>query len=369
MIPDESDISSGSAEYLIISHAAFFGQELDQLVQLRQANYSVKVVDVAQIYSQFGSHVPSAAAIKNYINYAAANLGTRFVVLVGSDSYDYKNYVSASISYVPTLYVQTPGGLLTISQTPSDASYGDLDEDGVPDIPIGRLSVRTRGELANVVEKIRDYQARLDYAGDVLVAADKEDIGNGISFADDLLDMIEAIPQEWSDEISGNYLALPDEDGDQQAHDKIINAINSGVLVTAYIGHSSQQQWSRATPALFKASEVAELNNIDKPTLVTQWGCWNTYFVDPSGNSMADKFLVGGLNGAVTVLGASTLTTSSGERALGIELNKRMFNPGMTIGEAVIAAKQAVFINNPNASDILLGWQILGDPALEINPE
>ena len=83
---------------------------------------------------------------------------------------------------------------------------------------------------------------------------------------------------------------------------------------------------------------------------------------------MADRFLVGGANGAVTVLGASTLTTAEGERALGIELNKRMYLKGKTIGEAVIEAKQAMALTNPGASDILLGWQILGDPALVVNP-
>jgi hypothetical protein len=131
--------------------------------------------------------------------------------------------------------------------------------------------------------------------------------GNGVSFAKDVEALIAAIPEEWRNTITDEFVTLPDRDGDQQAHDKIINAINGGVSVAAYIGHSSQQQWSRATPPLFLANEVASLDNIDKPTLVTQWGCWNTYFVDPSGNSMADRFLVGGLNGAATVLGASTL--------------------------------------------------------------
>jgi len=367
-INDQADINSGNAEYLIISHNAFIGAELDTLVQLRQADYSVKVVDVAQIYGQYGDHQPSADAIHAYIKFAAANLGTRFVVLVGSDTYDYKGFTSQSISFVPTKYAETPGGLLFIRQTPSDASYGDLDADGVPDIPIGRLSVRTPAELATVVEKIQDYQARIGYAGRILIAADKEDVGNGVSFTDDVADLIAAIPNEWAGSIRADFKALPDVDGGQLAHDKIIAAINAGVSVAAYIGHSSQQQWSFSSPPLFRANEISGLNNIDKPTLVTQWGCWNTYFVDPAGNSMADRFLVGGENGAVTVLGASTLTTAYGERLLGIELNKRMYEQGITIGEAVIAAKQAFAITNPNDSDILLGWQIIGDPALVVNP-
>jgi hypothetical protein len=271
------------------------------------------------------------------------------------------------VSYIPTQYAETPGGQLFVRQTPSDASYGDLDDDGVPDIAVGRLSVRTKGELATIIEKIQDYQAREGYAGRILIAADKEDIGNGIQFSDDVDAMIAAIPNDWRGSIRADFKAIPDVDGDAAARAKILNAINAGVSVAAYIGHSSQQQWSRATPPLFKTSDIATLTNIDKPTLVTQWGCWNTYFVDPSGNSMADQFLVSD-NGAVTVLGASTLTTSEGERALGIELNKLMYLKGMPIGQAVVEAKQALALTDPDASDILLGWQIIGDPALVINP-
>ncbi|MEM7357504.1 MAG: C25 family cysteine peptidase [Pseudomonadota bacterium] len=374
MLPNEVDITSVEAEYLIITHDSFIGSDLTDLVNLRNGDYSVNVVDVAQIYAQFGNYLPSAESIRDYIRFAANNLGTRFVVLVGSDSYDYKNYASAAISFIPTRYEVTPGDELIVQQTPSDASYGDTDLDGVQDVHVGRISVRTPTELGYVVEKIRDFEARAaaarpNNAGEVLIAADEADNGNNITFIDDVAALINAMPDDWGDVIPDAYKALPDFDGGPAAHDKVIDGINSGPLVTAYIGHSSQQQWSRTTPPLFVASEIASLTNIDRPTLVTQWGCWNTYFVDPAGNSMADQFLSGGLQGAVTVLGASSLTTSEGERLLGIELSKRMFNPGMTIGEAVTQAKQALAATNPEATDIILGWQILGDPALVINPE
>ena len=82
---------------------------------------------------------------------------------------------------------------------------------------------------------------------------------------------------------------------------------------------------------------------------------------------MADEFLVGGENGAATVLGASTLTTAAGERALGVELNKRMFEEGVTIGEAVVQAKRALALTG-DYPDIQFGWQIIGDPAVIIDP-
>ncbi len=367
--PVFADVSSGSAEYLIIAHGDFIGTPaLDALVGLRSATYSVKVVDVAELYHQFSDlHVPSAQAINNYIRFAEQNLGTRFVLFVGGDTYDYKNYKSAAKSFVPTQYVETRGDGLIIRQAPSDAKYGDLDDDGVPDLPVGRFPVRTEAELSNIVEKINDYEARVGYPGRVLMVADQADNGNGVNFTKDAIALIEGIPPQWAGSIRSDYRALPDLDGAVEARSKLFNAVNAGVSVTAYIGHSSQLRWSRTTPALLSREEVASFTNIDKPTLVTQWGCWNTYFVHPDGNSMGELFLNPGLNGAATVLGASTLTKAASEFLLASELNKHMYNEGEPIGAAVIKAKQALALIEPSASDVLLGWQILGDPALVIN--
>lgn len=366
-IAQQQDISSGEAEYLVIAHPSLMGAELDELVNLRSNQYSVKVVDVNQVYAQYGDHNVGSSAIEAYIKHAVANMQTQYAVLLGSDSYDYKNHQFDSVSLIPTKYVTTPAGGLNVTQTPADAAYGDVNEDGVPDLAVGRISARTPAELAYVVNKIKAYEARVDYAGRILVAADKDDLGNGINFTQDARDLINAMPVNWRNSLRADFRAFPEQDGHQEAHDKLATGINAGVSVVSYIGHSSQYSWAYTTPPMLTVSEIPALTNQGKPTLVTQWGCWNTYYVDPNGNTMGDAFLTSGEQGAVTVLGASTLTTSSGERALGVELNQRMFNEGVTIGDAVIAAKQAL-AEQEDYPAIQSGWQILGDPALVVNP-
>ncbi len=363
----KQNITSGRAEYLVIAHSSLMGDELDELVDLRSQEYAVKVVDVEQIYAQFGDHVPSSDAIFNYIKFAANSLGTKMVVFIGNDTYDYKQQQTQSVSLIPTRYVTTPGGLLLVTQTPSDAAYGDLIEGGAPELPIGRISVRNKSELASVVNKLKAYEARDGYVGRVLVAADKEDSGNGISFTQDAEALIAAMPKTWRDSIRSDFRAFPDVDGGQLAHEKALRAMNAGVSVVNFIGHSSHRRWSFSTPPMLLSSQIAGLTNVGKPALVTQWGCWNSYFVDPAGNTMADEFLLGGENGAATVLGASTLTSSAEERALGVELNKRMYDQGVTIGDAVVQAKKAV-AEREDFPAIQMGWQIIGDPALKVNP-
>jgi len=367
LIQDQDDLRSGDAEYLVITHSSLEGDALDRLVELRQAKYSVKVVDVEQIYGQFGNHVPSPDAIQAYIKYAAENLSTRFVTIIGNDTYDYLGFVSDSIGLIPTKYVNTPAGIITVNQTPSDAAYGDLDLDGIPDLPVGRIVARTQEELSNVVAKIEAYEAREGYVGRILLATDRDDVAQNVSFRQDAAEIVAAMPAEWGNSIRDDFRAYPDVDGHQGAQDKLFNVANAGVSLISYIGHSSPNSWAFTNPRLLTSSQISDFDNVGKPFVVTQWGCWNTYFVSPDGQSMADRFLVAGDNAAVASLGASTLTVSTDELALGIELNKRLFDEGVTIGEALIEAKKALSLTLDSPA-MQLGYQIIGDPALVINP-
>jgi len=50
-----------------------------------------------------------------------------------------------------------------------------------------------------------------------------------------------------------------------------------------------------------------------------------------------------------------------------LSLISGFFTDGVTIGDALIAAKKAL-AERADHRDIQLGWQILGDPAIVINP-
>ena len=373
LVAEQQNITSGAAEYLIITHPDFYGDALDRLVQLRQAKYTTKVVDVNQIYAQFGTNVPEPSVIKDYIKYAVENLSTKMVVLVGGDTYDYKNYTSNSVSFIPTPYFPAYSGNSVIRFSPSDASYGDLDEDDVPEIPIGRLPVRTTAELAIIVDKLEDYKNRSNlgsasYDRKSVFVADHLDNGTGYSFTNDAEALINLMPQAWKDNITDAEKAYLEQDGGVQAKTELLNAINNGVSLVSFVGHSNFFQWSFSNPVLFNTTDATNLLNIDKPSVFVQWGCWNTFYVFPDGNSLAQILLLNGNNGAATVLGASTLTQADTERGLADFLYQEMFVPGKPLGQAVIEAKQAYYQVNPNASDVFLGWQILGDPAIEIEP-
>jgi hypothetical protein len=355
------DIKSGYAEYLIITHPDFIGPELDTFVATKQQNFNVKVVNVEQIYAQFNHGNVSAYSIADYIQYTALHMGVKNVLLVGGDTYDYKNYTgSGSISFIPTLYGATDD---LISYAPIDAKFADIDNDNIPDINIGRFPVRTTTEFANLIAKLDAYNNKT-YNNTVVFAADGFDSNNGHSFKQDAELLIGVLPVEWQNNMTVDNKAYIDDDGVSLSKLKINNNINQGVALTSFIGHSGPTDWSFTR--MFSASDANLLTNINSPTLVTQWGCWNTYFVSPTEDTLAHAFLLNSNGGAASVLGASTLTKAEHEKDLAQLVLRFLTQDKMTLGDAVTLAKRIYAQSNPDALDVILGWNILGDPSLKL---
>ncbi len=360
-LPVDQDITNGDARYLIISHPDFIGTTGKNLLETLQTELlsemgSVDIVDVESIYAQFGNHLFDPLAIKDYIKFAHENRGTEYVVLVGGDVYDYRRFENEdATSFIPSLYAATGNN---ITYAPVDAKYVDLDDDNVPDLPIGRLPVRTVGELEILMKKRQDYINR-DYAGSALLVADHFDEAQQYDFASD------------ANEISSDYLgdfavekAYADDLGASAVRANVRDSLKQGVTLTAFFGHSSTNQWG--FNGLFTGPDAARLDNPGKPTVVMQWGCWNAYYVSPNEDSMGHRFLMEGDRGAVAVMGATTLTNANSERRLARLVFKRLSN-GERLGEAVTNAKKEYAIDSPFDLDVLLGWTVLGLPDLYVN--
>ena len=348
-----SDISTAGVDYLAISHPNFVSG-LDPLLQHHAANgLSTKVVNVEDVYAQFGYGVFGAEAIKAYITSAAAD-GVQHVLLVGGDTYDYMdNLGSGSISFIPSMYARTGE---FVEYAPVDPLYADVDGDNVPDVSLGRFPVRTVAELDTLVAKTLAYAGK-DYGMTGVFAADGQDPIADFTTASE--DLIAELPAGWT--VDRAYVAT---DGVSAARATLLAKLNEGVALTSFFGHSGPTVWT--FQGLFRSSDAPLLTNAGRPTVVTQWGCWNTYYVSPSYNTLGHTFLLSGDRGAAAVLGASTLTESVSEEKLGRLVTPRMVTPGMTIGQAVVDAKQNLALTDPGLIDVQLGWSLLGDPAMVV---
>ena len=360
-LPIEQNITSGNAVYLIISHPDFIGRDGDNLLEsfaYAQASEmgSSKVVDVEAIYARFGHHLFDPNAIRDYIRYAVNNMGTKYVLLVGGDVYDYRNFLKQGArSFIPSLYASTGNN---VSFAPVDAKYADITGNDVPDISIGRLPVRTTSQLRSLFKKRQSYLDR-NYTGTALLVADRFDVSQQYNFTTDA-DMIESkYLQEF--DVEKAYI---DDIGASAARRIVTRQINKGVSLMAFFGHSSTNQWS--FEGLLTGNDASRFDNAGRPTVVMQWGCWNTYYVSPEEDSMGHRFMMDGEQGAVAVMGASTLTSANSERELA-DLVFAELVKGRRIGDAVTLAKQIYAKQNPKDLDVLLGWMVLGFPELLVN--
>jgi len=368
-------LRQGDAEYLIVAHPSFMGPILDRLADRRRADgHSVKVADVFHVYDEFGHGFVGPEAIRDYIRYAYRNLGTEMVLLVGGDTNDYLDHIGQdAVSFIPTFYAQTDD---IVRFAPVDALFTDVNDDKVPDLAIGRIPVRTLEELSIQIEKIETFEA-LNHRNSALFVADVYDGYQGYSFAHDSDDMVAQVPESW--QVSKLYLDnLPV----GQARTHMLNAIELGlplngdhrdlrsqnrtgaVALVSFAGHSGPKDWTFS--GLFGSGDAAQLNNADNPSMFVQWGCWNTYFVSPNENTLGHTLMLNPDGGAVGVLGAATLTEAAAEREMALLLYQRLFQPGMTLGEAVLKAKREFAARYPKQLDVILGWTTLADPGLMI---
>ncbi|MCB1595665.1 MAG: hypothetical protein KDI76_12210 [Xanthomonadales bacterium] len=337
-------------DLLVIYHADFY-DGIQPLVQARtQQGLSVVQVDVQDIYDNLSMGAMDAYAIKAFIENQITQFGTKYVLLVGGDTYDYKNYSGNNpVSFIPSIYQHTSD---IIRHVPLDSQFADTNGDRVPDAAIGRLPVRTVSELDIVVNKILNFPS-VNVANDLVLAADKGFIAVSDQFVND-------VSGTWDAEtIYLDQLSIED------AQSSLISSINEGKKLVSYFGHSGSSAWSFS--GLLDSNDVSSLANVGKPSTVMQWGCWNNYYVHPSYNTMSHSFLLTEDVGAAAVLGSVTLTYSNTQKELMKHLSGYVAKPNMLIGDVMQRAKQAVNDSRPEFTDVIVGWILLGDPTMPFN--
>ena len=354
-----NDITQTAADHLIIAPTDFHGPTLDHYAAQRREWFggSHVIIDVNDIYDNYSHSMADAEAIKQFIADTHARSALQSVLFVGGDTYDYHNRLGLnSVSFVPTLYRATDR---IVKFSPVDAAYGDLDGDRTPEIPVGRLPVRTNAELDLVTQKLMAYQNLPDRHSALLVADDFQGI-EGYHFAQ-ASDLIGHALSDAGWAVERLYLGRPGMAAELRL--SLVDALNEGPALTVFTGHSGLRIWT--FDGIFSSADAAALTNHGLPTTVIQWGCWNTYFVDPMAQTLGHRFLLSGDQGAATVLGASTLTVAQHERELSQLLNQELL-ANTAIGQALNRAKQLYVDQFGEHPDVTLGINLLGDPLFSI---
>lgn len=351
------------ADMLVVTHRDFIN-EVKPLVEWRRSRgLRVSVIEVEDIYDEFGDGLMSPEAIRDFVAYAFQSWqrpAPAFLLLVGDAHYGYEKQVTANWpekTYVPTKFVYTISWGITSSDHYFVAVSGN---DRLPDLNVGRLPVNSPSELKTVVDKILAYEKNPDL-GDwrhrlAMLVGNLE----FFEFQADYLDR-EIAPDQFKlarvyTNPSSKYFGKTEQ---------LVDLINSGTVVMNFIGHGGGGVFEDS--GLFKLEHIALLNNANRLPVLLSWSCFIGYFDNPFTPSLSEAMLREPNRGIVAAFGSSGRAFVQGDFFFNTEFFRRLFreqNP--MIGEVVTAAKAEMLLNYGAFWDLPLNYNLLGDPAMRM---
>jgi hypothetical protein len=353
--PSTLNLNSNDADFLIVSHKNFM-TSVEPLRLARQNQGMVaKKVDVEDIYDEFSFGMHGPQAIRDFLQHAKTNWATRprYIIFAGDATLDPRNYQNiGNFDFVPTKLVDA-----TFNETASDDWLTDFDNDGIADIPVGRLPVRTAVDADLEISKIINFLPANVPSSALLVADEDPNHIFGFVETNDVFQTL--MPPTMTVQRVNRGLGNPPPT-DAQVRADIIAAFNNGRSLVSYSGHGNVDVWTGAS--LFTSSDAFALTNGNKLSFVVVMDCLNGYYQDPSLLSVSEALLKAPGGGAVAAFASSGLTIAQGQHEMGRELYTRLFSgPPMALGDAIKLAKAATF-----DIDVKRTWIFFGDPSMKI---
>lgn len=385
-------------DYVVVAHPMFMNQAIEVAdLHQQKEKFSYAVVTPQEIYNEFSSGAQDITAIRMFLRmlYKRATAGAepKHLLIYGDGSYLYKG-VSGNSNFVPTF--QTTNSSSYISSKCGDDFYGLLDDsegqfdccgnpDGVMDIGVGRLPVRSYAEAEAVKQKIFAYYARkpLSSAGCEGVSANAEDWRNWVCLiADDpnpgglwettfvtqsesFASTIGANQRYNIDKIYQDAYKAVSVPGGRRYPD-VVTAINNrverGALIIGYSGHGGEL--GLAHEEVITVNQIQEWKNINNLPLFFTATCEFSRFDDAGRTSAGEYVLLNAEGGGIALFTTTRLAFASDGISLGSvfypsAVNKLSNGKYPTLGDIIKKTKQA----QPN----YLHFTLLGDPALTLS--
>lgn len=348
--PSTLSSNANGAELIIIKHQNFSAQADSWANYRRGQGVSVAVVDVEDVYDEFNFGNASSNSIRNFLQFAKNNWQTppKYVLLIGDASYDPRNYTGNGYwNLVPSKMVDT-----LYMETGSDDSLTDFDNDGLAEIPIGRIPARNPSDVTLALNKVTAFEQTASQAvsrGTLCVS----DAPEGYDFAALCTRVFDELPAG----VNKAYLNRTE----ANAPGTLLGMLNGGKYFVNYSGHGSISAWSSQT-SFFNANIANQLTNQDL-TVFTLLTCLNGYFVDAGRITLSENGLFAPGGGAVAHWSSTGMTTPDVQEIMAKRFYKQLGTGSMIrLGDLIKDAKSVI----PAGRDVLLSWALLGDPMLKV---
>jgi hypothetical protein len=296
------------------------------------------------------SNEGSLAEIRGRLRQVAAEGNLRWVVLVG-DTIGSEGSAIRTGTQIPTAYASAKvlpkfGGGTHIA---TDNAYADLDDDGVPEVAVGRITADSEAELSLMIERIIHYEVQERGAWRTrvnLIAG----VGGFGKITDYVLEsatrrfLTNEIPADYTTSMTYGSWRSPYCPDPQRFHATTLDRFNEGCLFWVYIGHGHRRYLDKVqVPGgeyhIMDINDARKLHSRSGQPIALFLAC-NTGAFDHEQDCLAEEMLRTP-GGAVAVLAGSRVTMPYAMAVMGDGMIRRYFHSNdSTLGEVVLGAKR-----------------------------
>jgi hypothetical protein len=345
------------------------------------------MVTTEHIYNEFSGGKQDFTAIRNFIkflydNAPSSDLRPKYVLLFGDGDWDFRNLVGRAYPKVPAFASTDRTNELAAFNSSDDFFVSVQGEDFRPELAIGRLTVQSAQEAEFAVEKIINYETNSDF-GDWrnrfgLIA---DDYPNGAvrnpghardQFTRDseftlqqalisapYIDAVKLYAPFYRPESLAGGRRFP------ALYNDIINQLNSGLLITNFIGHGNPNVWT-AERIFEPSTSLRLLRNQRRLTFCITATCDFGRFDDPFFQSGAEQMFITPNGGAVGLVTTSrAILVTSGSNAPPALLRELLARQADGLASPVGLSLYRFKLNNVVGNDVGFFF-LLGDPAMRL---
>ena len=384
--------AQATVDYLLITNEALV-PAAQQLAQFHRQHSQLNplVVAVEQIYNEFSSGQQDGTAIRNFVRYVSEAMQQkgselRYLNIVGTGSYDYKQRIEQNTNIVPLHYgmnknkkAQNSNANFSMYTTfMSDDFYGLLDEGegdmyslafGI-DVTVGRMLVKNLDEANQAVQKIITYygeEAKGRWKNNLIAMADDVDKESDYALqveTDTIVKRIVANHPFFNPKkiYLDAYVQETAAGGNRypQARMDFLDGIEKGALFVNYLGHGGEDGLGQER--VFTIEDARKLTNENKYPVFSIITCEFSRFDDPNYTSGGEVLYNNTKGGAIALVGTT--------REIGIDIG-RLLNRTFTdlffehsttysVADALRHTKNKYTNRDKNVVSFI------GDPALKI---
>jgi hypothetical protein len=352
--PSQWNASTNAADFVIVTHHRF-RQAVEPLRLSRQRQrLKTVVVDIEDVFDEFSSGAYSPLAIRDFLARASTawQRAPRYVLFVGDATFDPRRYFGGTGDgdLIPGMLLDT-----SFMETTSDDALADFNNDGLADMAVGRLPVRTEDEARAMVARILSFDngvpVNLTERG-ALIVSDRPD---GFDFQGAATALSADLPTRMPVQMINRA------DGDAAAvHNQIMTGINRGPMLVTYLGHGSVGVWTG--DGLLSVADTGTMTNEDRLPLFVMTTCLNGSYMEIGSDSLGEALVKAPQGGAIAAWASSGLTEPGGQLVATRAFYQSLFETNtIRLGDAIRQAKEST-----TDIDIRRTWILLGDPTMRM---